>query len=218
MKLVEMKEIHKKFSEVQVLQGINLEISTGEFVAITGSSGSGKSTLLGVLGLLENADSGDYFFRGQQVAKISDTEQSKLRNKAFGFIFQMFHLLPGLNAWENVARPLIYAGIPLKKRKERAMQTLEALGVAHRATHKPTQLSGGEQQRIAIARALVNNPDIILADEPTGNLPRQQWEPILETLKNYSLQGRTVILVTHDPEAARWAQRQIRLVDGKVVI
>lgn len=175
------------------------------------------STLLGLLGLLENPSSGEYRFRGQSVSALEDAELSRLRNQTFGFVFQQFHLLPELTAWENVARPLQYAGVSRRERKERALDLLREFGLEHRSHHRPAQLSGGEQQRVAIARALVNDPEVILADEPTGSLPQTQWQTVLEALRQLNDQGKTVIMVTHEPQVAAQAQRQIMLQDGLII-
>lgn len=214
--LLRLMGVEKRYGELSVLNGVDLTVKAGEFVAITGPSGSGKSTLLGILGLLEAFEAGEYTILGRQANRLREKEASRLRNQMFGFVFQMFHLLPDLSAWENVARPLLYAGVRPKKRRERAMELLDRFGLKERAYHRPTQLSGGEQQRVAIARALANNPEVILADEPTGNLPQAQWEPVLKTLQELNRVGKTVVLVTHDPFVAGLAQRGVELGDGKV--
>lgn len=215
--LIRLERFSKSYGKVTALDGVSLEVKAGEFIAITGPSGSGKSTLLGMLGLLETPTGGTYLFQGQAVGKLSDTETSRLRNRGFGFVFQGFYLLPELTAWENVARPLLYAGVVRGERKGRALAMLEALGLADRARHRPAELSGGEQQRVAIARALVNDPDVILADEPTGNLPQAQWEPILQSLETLNQAGKTVFIVTHDPQVAARASRQVALRDGRIM-
>jgi putative ABC transport system ATP-binding protein len=215
--LMVLSGISKNFGTLEVLKDIELRIHSGEFLALMGASGSGKSTLLGILGLLEQPDSGTYSFSGRDVSHLSDSEQSRLRNKAFGFVFQQFHLLPELNAWENVARPLVYAGVRLKERRDRALTLLEMLGLAARAKHRPSQLSGGEQQRVAIARALINDPEVILADEPTGNLPQRLWRDVMDLLLDQNRQGRTIVLVTHDERVAAEAHRQVHLQDGQMV-
>jgi len=215
--LIQLDGFSKTYGSVTAVSNVTLNIQAGDFVAIVGPSGSGKSTLLGVLGLLEHATSGSYRFKGKMVADLDDTEASRLRNRSFGFVFQQFHLLPELTAWENVARPLLYAGVPRGERKARALALLEKLGLAARAHHRPAQLSGGEQQRVAIARALINDPDVILADEPTGNLPQLQWEPILELLAQLNREGKTVLIVSHEPGIAQQAKRCVELRDGRVI-
>ena len=215
--LIRLERFSKSYGKVRAVEDVSLDVHEGDFAAITGASGSGKTTLLGMVGLLETASDGTYTFKGRTVTQLADSEASKLRNQKFGFVFQQFHLLPELSAWENVARPLVYAGVAKRERKARALALLEKLGLAERANHRPAQLSGGEQQRVAIARALINDPDIILADEPTGNLPQAQWEPILELLEELNQQGKTVLIVSHEPQVADRARRKIVLQDGRVV-
>lgn len=215
--LIRLSGYSKRYGSVQAVHDASVEIDAGEFVAITGPSGSGKSTLLGMLGLLEPPSSGSYSLDGKAVSSLKDPEQSRLRNERFGFVFQQFHLLPELSAWENVARPLVYAGVGRRERKERALKLLARFGLDERGGHRPMQLSGGEQQRVAIARALVNDPDVVLADEPTGNLPQAQWQPILAMLEELNARGKTLIVVTHEPLVAERAGRRIELLDGRVV-
>lgn len=217
MPLIRLESYSKNYGAVSAVHDANIAIEAGEFIAITGPSGSGKTTLLGMLGLLESPSSGSYMLRGRVVAELEDVEQSRLRNANFGFVFQQFYLLPELTAWENVARPLRYAGVSRRARKERALALLNEFGLEERIQHRPAQLSGGEQQRVAIARALVNDPEVLLADEPTGSLPQAQWQPILDTLERLNAQGRTVIMVTHEPLVAERARRQIMLQDGQIV-
>lgn len=212
-----LKGFGKRYGRVNAVQDVTFDVGVGEFVAIEGPSGSGKTTLLGMLGLLEEASEGEYRFMGRPTADLDDLEASRLRNRCFGFVFQQFYLLPHLAAWENVCRPLVYARVDRRQRKERALALLEQLGLAHRADHHPAQLSGGEQQRVAIARALVNDPDVILADEPTGNLPQAQWEPILGLLEQLHREGKTILLVSHQSDVAERAARRIELCDGRVV-
>lgn len=215
--LIHLLDCSRTYGDVHAVRNAEVSIDSGEFVAIAGASGSGKSTLLGLLGLLETPSSGEYHFRGQPVSTLEDSELSRLRNRTFGFVFQQFHLLPELTAWENVARPLQYARVAGKERKARALALLREFGLEHRSHHRPAQLSGGEQQRVAIARALVNDPDVILADEPTGSLPQSQWQPVLEALRKLNQRGKTVIMVTHEPQIAAEAERRILLRDGQIV-
>jgi len=215
--LLSLRNASKQFGTLSVLQDVSLDIAAGEFVALTGPSGSGKSTLLGLLGLLEVLSHGRYLIDGQDVARLSDRQQATLRNATFGFVFQQFHLLPELTALDNVARPLVYAGVRARERRARAMAQLERLGLAARAHHRPAQLSGGEQQRVAIARALVNNPRVILADEPTGNLPQAAWRDVLDIFDALHREGKTVVVVTHDPLVAARAHRHVHLHGGRVL-
>ena len=215
--LIRLQGCSRTYGTVDAVRDADLSVAAGEFIAISGASGSGKSTLLGMIGMLESPSSGSYSFRGTPVTELPDSEQSRLRNATFGFIFQQFHLLPELTAWENVARPLRYAGVGRRERRERALALLGDFGLATRAQHRPAQLSGGQQQRVAIARALVNDPDVILADEPTGSLPQAQWQQVLETFEQLHGSGKTVILVTHEPKVAERALRQVVLQDGQIV-
>lgn len=215
--LIHLERFGKRYGRVNAVQDVTFDVGVGEFVAIEGPSGSGKTTLLGMLGLLEKASEGEYRFRGRPTTDLDDLEASRLRNRCFGFVFQQFYLLPHLTAWENVSRPLVYAGVDRRQRKERALALLEKLDLAHRADHHPSELSGGEQQRVAIARALVNDPDVILADEPTGNLPQAQWEPILGLLEELHREGKTILLVSHQSDVAERAARRIELCNGRVV-
>lgn len=213
---IRLAGLSKQYGSTRALTGLDLVINEGEFVAIVGPSGSGKSTLLGLVGLLETPSSGGYEFMGEDVAGLGDKEASALRNHRFGFVFQQFHLLPQLSAWENVARPLMYAGVPKAERKSRSLALLAELGLEHRSHHRALQLSGGEQQRVAIARALINDPEVILADEPTGNLPQELWGQVLDLLEAEWKNGKTVIIVTHEPGVANRAQRIVRLRDGQL--
>ena len=223
MPLIETNKLSKLFTrgeeEIWALKDITLCINSGEFVAITGPSGSGKSTLLYVLGLLDKPSSGSYHFDNQEVSKLNDTELSQIRNQKMGFIFQSFHLLGSVDAVRNVSMPLVYSqnyGQPLTQAsiKQRAEQALELVGLADRRFHLPNQLSGGQRQRVAIARALVNNPEVIFADEPTGNLDSKTASEIIALLRELNSQGRTIILVTHDPELAKSSPRLISVKDG----
>ena len=204
---------------VEALQGVEMQIQEGEMIAIMGPSGSGKTTLLNVLGLLDAPSVGSYQLCGEEVAKLSDRRRSQLRNKRFGFVFQVYNLLPRLTALENVMIPLIYGGVKKSERRPRAEAALEAVGLGDRIRHRPAELSGGEQQRVAIARALVNEPSVILADEPTGNLDSKSGAAIMDLIQQLHNERKvTVVLVTHDAGIAARAERIVRLQDGQVVV
>jgi len=202
---------------VRALDGVTLSIEREDFISIMGPSGSGKSTLLHILGCLDLPTSGAYYLEDVDISYLSDKEVSRIRNQHFGFIFQAYNLLPELNALENVELPMIYKKVPVKNRREIAKSLLDRVGLAHRIKHFPSQLSGGEQQRVAIARALGNNPTLILADEPTGNLPSEQGEEIMEMLCRLNEEGSTIIVVTHDHKIGSYAKKLIRLKDGLIV-
>ena len=202
--------------ETEVLHQIDLSLPQGSFCAVMGPSGSGKSTLMNILGCLDTLSAGKYILNGQDISTTSDNELAEIRNKEIGFVFQQFNLLPRLTAVENVALPLIYAGIPKKERLKRAMEMLDKVKLSDRSHHKSNELSGGQIQRVAIARALVNNPSIILADEPTGNLDTKTSSEIMQLLTEIHQQGNTVVLVTHEEDIARYALRVVRLRDGLV--
>ena len=204
-------------SIVRALAGVNLTIEEGEFTAIMGPSGSGKSTLMNILGCLDRPTSGSYKLDGAEVATLGDDELAVTRNKKIGFVFQNFNLLSRMSALNNVALPMVYAGIPHKDRLARAQRGLEMVGLGSRVHHKPNELSGGQRQRVAIARALVNEPSIILADEPTGNLDSKSGDEIMEIFCELNRQGRTVILVTHEPEIAAFTRRTVTFRDGLIV-
>ena len=218
--LIEIRDLCKIYNpgevEVRALDHVSLTINRGELVAIIGQSGSGKSTLMNQLGCLDVPTSGDYFLSGQNVAKLSDNELSDIRNREIGFIFQGFNLIPNLTAVENVEVPLIYRGIGKRERRQLAISSLEKVGLGHRLDHKPSQMSGGQQRRVAIARAIAAAPPLILADEPTGNLDSASSKEILQILKQMHASGRTVILITHDNEIAAQARRIIHIRDGKI--
>ena len=219
---IELRDLRKTYAtgagEVHALRGVSLTVQSGEFVALVGPSGSGKSTLMHLLGLLDHPTAGSYHFEGRDVSRLSRTALAGLRNEKIGFVFQGFHLLPRQTAWENVAMPLLYAGVAPRERRRRAMAVLERVGLADRIDHRPNQLSGGQQQRVAIARALVNHPRLLLADEPTGNLDSATGAEILAEFRRlHGEGGRTVILVTHDPQVADAADRSVVLRDGRVV-
>ena len=201
---------------VNALQSITLDIHRNEFVALMGPSGSGKSTLMNLIGWLDTPTSGEYILNGQNVSTLDDNDLAEVRNKEIGFVFQTFNLLPRLSALENVALPLVYAGMSKSLRLERAEEVLEAVGLTDRMDHKPNELSGGQRQRVAIARALVNNPSIILADEPTGNLDTKTSLEIMDIFERIYAQGNTIILVTHEPDISEQARRIVRLRDGLI--
>lgn len=203
--------------EVHALDDVSLLIKEHEFVAIIGQSGSGKSTFMNMLGCLDRPDSGEITLDGTDILKCKEKELSVIRNKKIGFIFQQFHLLPKLSALENVELPLIYQGMPKKKRREKAVKALKAVGLEKRMNHKPNQLSGGQQQRVAIARALVGEPSLILADEPTGNLDSRSGKEIMMLLHNLHEEGNTIVLITHDNNVAMEAPRQVQISDGKII-
>jgi putative ABC transport system ATP-binding protein len=216
--MIRLEHIEKKYDlgevEVKALVDVSLTIERGEFVSIMGPSGSGKSTLLNVLGILDLPTAGKYYLEDHDITSLPDREQARIRNRHFGFVFQSFNLFAELSAMENVMVPLDYAGVPADERRERAFELLSRVGLEHRLHHLPTMLSGGEQQRVAIARALANRPDLILADEPTGNLPSDKGEEILKTLDELNAEGVTIVMVTHNDEQGRRAPRMIRIQDG----
>jgi len=218
--LIQIEGLRKTYQigtqEVHALDGLDLRIDQNEYVALMGPSGSGKSTLMNVLGCLDSPTSGSYHLNGQNVARLDENALAEIRNREIGFVFQTFNLLPRYSALENVALPLIYAGMSKKQRIERAEEVLEMVGLKDRMVHKPNELSGGQRQRVAVARALVNKPSIILADEPTGNLDTSTSMEIMGLFGAIQQAGNTVILVTHEEDIAACAQRIVRLRDGKV--
>lgn len=220
MSLLELKNIGKKYKigteVINALHTIDLKIEKGEYVALMGPSGSGKSTLMNIIGCLDTPSQGEYFLNGKEVSKMSENELAEIRNKEIGFIFQTFNLVPRSNALDNVALPLVYAGINKEQRVKRATKTLNDVGLGDRITHKPNELSGGQRQRVAVARALVNNPSIILADEPTGNLDSKTSEEIMTLFREIHKSGNTIIVVTHEEEIAQHALRIVRIKDGKI--
>ncbi|WP_147203321.1 ABC transporter ATP-binding protein [Segetibacter aerophilus] len=218
--IIHLDNIRKSYfmgnQAIPVLKGINLDIFKNEYVALMGPSGSGKSTLMNILGCLDSPTAGSYILNSKDVSKMPDNDLAEVRNKDIGFVFQQFNLLPRLNAAENVALPLVYAGIPKKERIERAMEVLAKVGLAERSHHKPNEMSGGQIQRVAIARALINNPAIILADEPTGNLDSKTSVEVMDIFDKIQQAGNTVILVTHEEDIAKYAKRIVRLRDGVI--
>jgi putative ABC transport system ATP-binding protein len=218
--VISLSDIRKSYylgrQELPVLKGINLKILSNEYVALMGPSGSGKSTLMNILGCLDTPTGGQYILSKKDVSKMNDDELADVRNTEIGFVFQQFNLLPRLTAWENVALPLIYAGVGKAEREERAKSMLEKVGLAERSHHKPNELSGGQSQRVAIARALINNPSLLLADEPTGNLDTKTSVEIMELFGKIHDQGNTVVLVTHEEDIANFTRRVVRVRDGVV--
>lgn len=219
--MIKLINVYKEYVngslKVPVLHDIELEIEDGEFVAIMGPSGSGKSTLMNIIGLLDSQTSGTYELNGEKIDNFSESKLAQLRNKYIGFVFQQFFLFPRQNALKNVASPLIYANSSRREREEKAKEMLKKVGLADRATHLPNELSGGQKQRVCIARALVNDPEIILADEPTGALDTKTGKQIMELFKQLNEEGKTVIVITHEEEVAAYADRIIFLRDGKII-
>ncbi|MBQ7222384.1 MAG: ABC transporter ATP-binding protein [Bacteroidales bacterium] len=218
--VIDLKGVGKYYrvgnQEVKALDGVDLSISENEYVAIMGPSGSGKSTLMNILGCMDVPSVGNYRLKGEDIGLMDEDELAGVRNKEIGFVFQSFNLLPRYDALENVELPLVYGGVPRKKRKELAESMLEAVGLADRIHHRPNELSGGQRQRVALARALINNPSILLADEPTGNLDTKTSKDIMSLFEDIHNQGNTIILVTHEEDIAQYAHRIIRLRDGRI--
>ena len=219
--LIKLENVHKIYrlegGEVPAINGISLSINQGDFVALIGPSGSGKSTAMNLVGCLDTASKGDIFLGKYNIKNLSESDLAQVRGKQIGFIFQTFNLIPSLNALENVALPMMFQNVSRSARMSKAQKLLEQVGLANRMHHLPNQLSGGQRQRVAIARALVNDPEIILADEPTGNLDTKTGEEIMKMLKDLNKQGKTIILVTHNPDLTKLANKIIKLKDGKIV-
>ena len=220
--MIHLENIHKTYNlgtpnALHVLKGIDLHINKGELVSIMGSSGSGKSTLLNILGILDNYDEGAYYLDGHLIKDLSETQGARLRNELIGFVFQSFNLIDELNVTENVELPLLYMGTSKKERRQQVKDVIERVAMAHRAQHFPAQLSGGQQQRVAIARAVISHPQIILADEPTGNLDSKHGMEVMDLLKQLHEEGTTIIMVTHSQRDANYADRIVNLFDGEIV-
>ena len=219
--MIEIKELHKSYktgaNSLHVLKGIDLHVNEGELVSIMGSSGSGKSTLLNILGMLDEADTGSYTLDGTPIKNLSEKRAAKYRNKFLGFIFQSFNLISYKNALDNVAMPLYYQGMPRKERIQRSMHYLEKVGLADWADHLPNQLSGGQKQRVAIARALASDPKVLLADEPTGALDTKTSYEVMDLIQNINAEGRTILIVTHEPDIAEMTKRIVNLKDGVIL-
>jgi putative ABC transport system ATP-binding protein len=219
--VLDVRDLRKVYGEgeatVHALRGVSLTVERGDYVAIMGSSGSGKSTLMNILGALDVPTAGAYLLDGVDVSELADRQLALARNRLIGFVFQAFNLIPRMSAAANVELPLAYAGVRLKERRRRALAALETVGLADRARHEPNQLSGGQQQRVAVARALVTEPALLLADEPTGNLDSRSTADVLDVFDRLSVAGRTIVLITHEPEVGARAKRLIRLVDGRIV-
>jgi putative ABC transport system ATP-binding protein len=218
--LIQAKDIKKIYevgaTQIEAVAGVDLEVAANEYVAIMGPSGSGKSTFMNILGCLDTPTEGSYHLNGNLVSNLGDDELARIRNKEIGFVFQTFNLLPRATALQNVELPLVYGGVPASARRERAMESLRAVGLLDRAAHRPNELSGGQRQRVAIARALVNNPSLILADEPTGNLDSRTGEEIMLIFKKIHEAGNTIMIVTHEEYIAEHTKRIVRLLDGKI--
>ena len=218
--MIDLKDIVKIYrtggEELVALKEISLHIAEGEFTSIMGPSGSGKSTMMNILGLLDRFDSGTYILNGQNLTGLSDNESAHVRNKEIGFVFQSFNLMPRMTILENVELPMVYAGIPAKERKERALKALDRVGLSDRVKHRPNEISGGQKQRVAIARAIVNTPAVLMADEPTGNLDSKTTLEIMRIFQELNAEGTTIVMVTHEPEVAAYTKRIVSFRDGEI--
>ncbi|MER1954149.1 MAG: ABC transporter ATP-binding protein [Desemzia incerta] len=218
--MIEIKGITKTYhtggESLTALNNITLTIKDGEFTSIMGPSGSGKSTMMNILGLLDRFDGGTYFLNSQDVSNLSDNESAHVRNKEIGFVFQSFNLMPRMTILENVELPMVYANVPKKERRERAMKALERVGLGNRVKHRPNEISGGQKQRVAIARAIVNEPSVLMADEPTGNLDSKTTLEIMRIFQEINNEGTTVVMVTHEPEVAEYTKRIVLFKDGEI--
>lgn len=219
--MIEVTDVVKKYVTGDInftaLKKISLKIEKGEFTSIMGPSGSGKSTFMNILGCLDRMNSGKYILNGTDVSKLNDKELAHIRNKEIGFVFQAFNLLPRMNILENVELPMVYAGVPVKERRERALTALEKVGLGDRVKHKPNEISGGQKQRVAIARAIVNSPHVIMADEPTGNLDTKSSTDIMKIFQDLNNEGATIVMVTHEPDIAAYTKRVVRFRDGEII-
>lgn len=220
MPIVKLENVSKVYDPTGLaftaLSNINLQITAGDFIAIIGASGSGKSTLIHILGLLDHPTTGVYYLDGEDTSLMDENKLSKIRNLKIGFVFQSFNLLPRTSALDNVSLPLLYAGVGIEQRQQRAKQALESVGLKDKISSHPNQLSGGQQQRVAIARALVNNPQIILADEPTGNLDSKSGEEVMQIFTSLNKSGKTIVMITHEADIAKYAKQKIRIKDGQL--
>lgn len=219
--MIELRNVLKRYKTGEIdylaLNNVSLKIKEGEFTSIMGPSGSGKSTLMNILGALDKMDSGEYILNGKEVSNLSDDELAYFRNKEIGFVFQAFNLLPKMSILENVELPLVYAGLNQKDRRKRAIEALEKVGLANKLKNKPTEISGGQKQRVAIARAIAGNPSVIMADEPTGNLDTKSTFEIMKIFQDLNDEGVTIIMVTHEPDVAKYTKRIVMVKDGSIV-